>query len=177
MKFALFILPSWPEPEARYQSRIFDEAVEQIQYAEELGFDSVWLAEHHFTRFGICPLAPPFAHHVAAKTKTIRVGTRPTAVGLTPTVTFTWPWAQWSGWTSTSGRYSPFVRQCHAGWGQVSGLPLHSFLRRGFCGLQPGRPPFSTEEDEVRGGEQKGHFGPNGNVGVTVPFKSKTPAV
>ena len=45
--------------------------------------------------------------------------TRPTAVGLTPTVTFTWPWAQWSGWTSTSGRDSPFVRQCHAGWGQV----------------------------------------------------------
>ena len=75
MKFTLFILPSWPEPEAKHQSHIFGEAVEQIQYAEELGFDSVWLAEHHFTRFGICPLALPFAHHVAAKTKTIRVGT------------------------------------------------------------------------------------------------------
>jgi alkanesulfonate monooxygenase SsuD/methylene tetrahydromethanopterin reductase-like flavin-dependent oxidoreductase (luciferase family) len=75
MKFALFILPSWPDRETSHQSRIFGEAVEQIQYAEDLGFDSVWLAEHHFTRFGICPLALPFAHHVAAKTKTIRVGT------------------------------------------------------------------------------------------------------
>jgi alkanesulfonate monooxygenase SsuD/methylene tetrahydromethanopterin reductase-like flavin-dependent oxidoreductase (luciferase family) len=34
------------------------EAVEQIQYAEELGFDAVWLAEHHFTRFGTCPSLP-----------------------------------------------------------------------------------------------------------------------
>ncbi len=75
MKFSLFILPSWPEQETHHQSRIFQEAVEQIQYAEELGFDSVWLAEHHFTRFGICPLALTFAHYVAAKTRTIRIGT------------------------------------------------------------------------------------------------------
>jgi len=75
MKFGLFILPSWPEQETSQQSRRFHEAVEQIQYAEELGFDSVWLAEHHFTRFGIVPLALSFAHYVAAKTKKIRVGT------------------------------------------------------------------------------------------------------
>jgi alkanesulfonate monooxygenase SsuD/methylene tetrahydromethanopterin reductase-like flavin-dependent oxidoreductase (luciferase family) len=75
MKFGLFILPSWPEPEPYHQSRIFAEAVEQIQYAEELGFDAVWLAEHHFTRFGIIPLALTFAYYVAAKTKTIRIGT------------------------------------------------------------------------------------------------------
>jgi alkanesulfonate monooxygenase SsuD/methylene tetrahydromethanopterin reductase-like flavin-dependent oxidoreductase (luciferase family) len=75
MKFSLFILPSWPEEDPSHQSRIFAEAVEQIQYAEELGFDSVWLAEHHFTRFGICPVALSFAYYVAAKTRTIRVGT------------------------------------------------------------------------------------------------------
>jgi alkanesulfonate monooxygenase SsuD/methylene tetrahydromethanopterin reductase-like flavin-dependent oxidoreductase (luciferase family) len=75
MKFSLFILPSWPEQEASHQSRIFAEAVEQIQYAEELGFDSVWLAEHHFSRFGICPLALSFAYYVAARTRTIRIGT------------------------------------------------------------------------------------------------------
>ena len=75
MKFSLFILPSWPEAEPAHQSRIFHEAVEQIQYAEELGFDAVWLAEHHFTRFGIVPSAIPFATYVAARTKKIRIGT------------------------------------------------------------------------------------------------------
>src|SRR5215472_14925235 len=75
MKFGIFILPSWPEAETSQQGRIYQEAVEQIQYAEELGFDAVWLAEHHFTRFGIVPSAIPFATYVAAHTKTIRIGT------------------------------------------------------------------------------------------------------
>jgi alkanesulfonate monooxygenase SsuD/methylene tetrahydromethanopterin reductase-like flavin-dependent oxidoreductase (luciferase family) len=75
MKFGIFILPSWPEAETSHQGRIYQEAVEQIQYAEELGFDAVWLAEHHFTRFGIIPSAIPFATYVAARTKTIRIGT------------------------------------------------------------------------------------------------------
>src|SRR5574341_208298 len=75
MKFGLFILPSWPDAETAHQGRIFHEAVEQIQYAEELGFDAVWLAEHHFTRFGVVPSALPFATYVAARTSKIRIGT------------------------------------------------------------------------------------------------------
>ena len=55
MKFALFLLGSWTEPDASEQSRIFGEMMEQIEYAEELGFDSVWIAEHHSSRYGICP--------------------------------------------------------------------------------------------------------------------------
>ena len=49
--------------------------MEQAQYAEELGFDSVWLAEHHFCRYGIVPNAIPMAMYVAARTKRIRIGT------------------------------------------------------------------------------------------------------
>ena len=52
MKFALFLLGSWTEPEVGAQSRIFDEMVEQAEYAEELGFDSIWIAEHHSSRYG-----------------------------------------------------------------------------------------------------------------------------
>src|SRR4029450_1378875 len=75
MKFGIFILPSWPEAETSHQGRIYQEAVEQIQYAEELGFDAVWLAEHHFNPFGIISSARPFATYVAAHTKPIRIGT------------------------------------------------------------------------------------------------------
>ena len=45
MKFALFLLGSWTEPEVDAQSRIFGEMLEQVEYAEELGFDSMWIAE------------------------------------------------------------------------------------------------------------------------------------
>ena len=74
MKFALFILASWTEKDASAQSRIYGEAVEQIQYAEELGFDSVWIAEHHSSRYGIFPSLMPILTYVAAKTKKIRIG-------------------------------------------------------------------------------------------------------
>ena len=74
MKFALFLLGSWTEPEATAQSRIFGEMLEQAEYAEELGFDSIWIAEHHSSRYGICPSLMPLLSHIAARTKKIRIG-------------------------------------------------------------------------------------------------------
>jgi len=74
MKFALFILASWAEKDTNAQSRIYGEALEQIQYAEEVGFDSVWIAEHHSSRYGIFPSLMPILTYVAARTKTIRIG-------------------------------------------------------------------------------------------------------
>ncbi len=75
MKFGLFILPSWPEESPGEQGRVLGEAVEQIQLAEDLGFDSVWLAEHHFYRYGIVPNSVTMGLYVAAKTKRIRIAT------------------------------------------------------------------------------------------------------
>ena len=74
MKFSLFLLGSWTEEETDAQSRIFGEMLEQIEYAEELGFDSIWIAEHHSSRYGICPSLLPLLGHVAARTKKIRIG-------------------------------------------------------------------------------------------------------
>ena len=74
MKFALFLLGSWTEPEADAQSRIFGEMLEQVEYAEELGFDSIWIAEHHSSRYGICPSLMPLLTHIAGRTKKIRIG-------------------------------------------------------------------------------------------------------
>ncbi|ETW97663.1 MAG: hypothetical protein ETSY1_21745 [Candidatus Entotheonella factor] len=74
MKFALFILASWTENDAAHQSRIYAEALEQVRYAEELGFDSAWIAEHHSSRYGIFPSLMPILSHIAAQTTTIRLG-------------------------------------------------------------------------------------------------------
>ncbi len=74
MKFALFVLASWTEKDPVHQSRIYGEVLEQVQYAEELGFDSVWIAEHHSSRYGIFPSLMPILSHIAAQTKTIRLG-------------------------------------------------------------------------------------------------------
>lgn len=73
MKFAFFTHVPWPE--GTEPARIIAETTEQIQYAEELGFVSAWLAEHHFTRYSMVPSSLILATHIAAHTKTIRVGT------------------------------------------------------------------------------------------------------
>lgn len=51
-------------------------ATEQIQHAERLGFDSAWIAQHHFhEKEGGLPAPLVFLAHVAAHTRTIRLGT------------------------------------------------------------------------------------------------------
>lgn len=43
--------------------------------AESAGFDSVWVAEHHFMSYGLCPAALTLAGHLLGRTTRISVGT------------------------------------------------------------------------------------------------------
>jgi alkanesulfonate monooxygenase SsuD/methylene tetrahydromethanopterin reductase-like flavin-dependent oxidoreductase (luciferase family) len=43
--------------------------------AEEAGFDDVWVAEHHFTSYGICPSAITLAGYLLGTTRRVAVGT------------------------------------------------------------------------------------------------------
>jgi alkanesulfonate monooxygenase SsuD/methylene tetrahydromethanopterin reductase-like flavin-dependent oxidoreductase (luciferase family) len=57
------------------QAEAFEESFNQVQAAEELGMDSVWLAEHHFSP-DRSVLASPLviASAIAARTSRIRIG-------------------------------------------------------------------------------------------------------
>ncbi|GAB3884721.1 hypothetical protein GCM10029964_046180 [Kibdelosporangium lantanae] len=50
-------------------------ATDAVGWAEEAGFDDVWIAEHHFMSYGVCPSAITFAAHALARTSRITVGT------------------------------------------------------------------------------------------------------
>jgi len=49
--------------------------LEEISVADEMGFDSVWLTEHHFLADGYCPSLLVTAAAIAVRTKKIRIGT------------------------------------------------------------------------------------------------------
>jgi len=73
VKFGLLTLfDHYPEDcsEEQYYRNFFDE----VNLAEELGFDSIWLGEHHFCRY-ICPAPQIVAAAVAQRTKRLRIGT------------------------------------------------------------------------------------------------------
>ena len=50
---------------------LYRRTLDHISYAEELGFDTVWLTEHHFVDDGYSPSAMPIAAAVATRTKRV----------------------------------------------------------------------------------------------------------
>jgi alkanesulfonate monooxygenase SsuD/methylene tetrahydromethanopterin reductase-like flavin-dependent oxidoreductase (luciferase family) len=64
-----------PEPWHRPEPELYRAILEQIVRAEELGYDHVWLTEHHFTDDGYNPSLLPTAAAIAARTSRIRIGT------------------------------------------------------------------------------------------------------
>ncbi|MFF8597597.1 LLM class flavin-dependent oxidoreductase [Streptomyces sp. NPDC015232] len=65
------------------QGEALHRAVRSAEVAEEAGLDSVWLAEHHFVPYGVCPSAVTLAALLLGRTRRIRVGT---AVSVLPSV-------------------------------------------------------------------------------------------
>ena len=76
MEFGL-LLTSHPDPKSEpyphqaIHARVTQEVIE----AEQLGFDSVWIAEHHFSnKYGILPDPFSYLSYLAAKTTKIKLG-------------------------------------------------------------------------------------------------------
>jgi len=55
--------------------RVLRDTLEEIRFADELGFDSAWLAEHHFSRYGILGNPLLLGAAIAEVTERIRIGT------------------------------------------------------------------------------------------------------
>ena len=78
MKFGLFYELSVPRPWTRESERtVYNNALEQVKLADELGFDQVWAVEHHFLEeYSHCSAPELFLTACAMVTKNIRVGAR-----------------------------------------------------------------------------------------------------
>jgi alkanesulfonate monooxygenase SsuD/methylene tetrahydromethanopterin reductase-like flavin-dependent oxidoreductase (luciferase family) len=76
MKFGIFYEHQLPRPwDDRSEHRILQEALEQIELADRMGFDVVWEVEHHFLEEYSHSSAPEvFLAAVSQRTKDIRLG-------------------------------------------------------------------------------------------------------
>ena len=72
MKFSNFLFPQAETPERDEQ--VIDETLAEARLCDELGMETLWLAEHHFD--GNCAYVDPvsFAAALAVATKQIRIG-------------------------------------------------------------------------------------------------------
>jgi alkanesulfonate monooxygenase SsuD/methylene tetrahydromethanopterin reductase-like flavin-dependent oxidoreductase (luciferase family) len=76
MKFGIFIDLQLPRPwQEGDESRLFQEALEQVELADRLGIDNVWVQEHHFLEEYSHSSAPEvFLAACSQRTKNIRLG-------------------------------------------------------------------------------------------------------
>src|SRR5919198_1996271 len=59
----------------RLPAQIISEELDQMVLSEALGFDSVWLTEHHFSDYGLSAAPSVLAATVAARTSRCSIGT------------------------------------------------------------------------------------------------------
>src|SRR3989442_10875864 len=74
MKFGLYSSIASP-PRGEHIDRSIDEAIAEAQLAESVGFHSCFFGEHHQDKDGFLPSPLIVATAVAARTRTLRVGT------------------------------------------------------------------------------------------------------
>lgn len=78
--FGLITCQAHPD-DSRSEAERYRDAIEYAVAAERLGFDSVWVSEHHFVDDGYMPSVLPMCAAIAARTSQITIGT---AVVLVP---------------------------------------------------------------------------------------------
>ncbi len=74
MKVGVLQFFSWPDRKVPLAS-VYEMALERIRIMDQTGYDCVWLAEHHFTGYSVCPSVHMMGVQAAAITKKLRIGT------------------------------------------------------------------------------------------------------
>src|SRR5436189_163988 len=81
MKLSMFsVVDHYPEG-ARDLRQLYSEVIDQAILADRIGFDTVWLAEHHFIDYGVVPNPAVMLAHIAARTRRVKLGP---AISLLP---------------------------------------------------------------------------------------------
>lgn len=75
MRFGTFSVADHHPQLGRTPRQFYAEIIEQAQWAESLGYESFWIAEHHFHHYGIVPAPAVFLTAIAQQTQTLRLGT------------------------------------------------------------------------------------------------------
>ena len=74
MKFGVLQFFSWPGRRVPLAT-VYERAFQRREIMDKTGYDAVWLAEHHFSTYSVCPLVHLMGTHIAARTENLRVGT------------------------------------------------------------------------------------------------------
>ena len=73
MKVGILQFFSWPERRVALPT-VYERALQRIEIMDHAGYDAVWLTEHHFSDYSVCPSIPVMGAYAAARTSRLRIG-------------------------------------------------------------------------------------------------------
>jgi alkanesulfonate monooxygenase SsuD/methylene tetrahydromethanopterin reductase-like flavin-dependent oxidoreductase (luciferase family) len=73
VKFGVLQFFSWPERRVALPT-VYARALQRVEIMDRAGYDAVWLAEHHFSTYSVCPSVHMMGVEVANKTERLRIG-------------------------------------------------------------------------------------------------------
>lgn len=74
MKVGVLQFFAWAERRVELAT-VYARALQRVEVMDQAGYDAVWLAEHHFNAFSVCPSIHMMGALVAARTRRLRIGT------------------------------------------------------------------------------------------------------
>jgi alkanesulfonate monooxygenase SsuD/methylene tetrahydromethanopterin reductase-like flavin-dependent oxidoreductase (luciferase family) len=73
MKFGILQFFSWPERRVALPT-VYQRALQRIEIMDQTGYDAVWLTEHHFSDYSVCPSIPVMGRTRRPVRKLLRIG-------------------------------------------------------------------------------------------------------
>ena len=80
MDYGLFTMPSHPPERKLFDGHQWD--LQQLRWADELGFSEAWIGEHHFNSLGVLSCPDLVLSYIAARTRRIRLAPAVTVLPL-----------------------------------------------------------------------------------------------
>jgi alkanesulfonate monooxygenase SsuD/methylene tetrahydromethanopterin reductase-like flavin-dependent oxidoreductase (luciferase family) len=74
VRFSIFSVTDHYPDQPRGIARFYDQLLDEVELAEELGFEAFFIAEHHFHEYGIVPCPPALLGAAVARTSRIGLG-------------------------------------------------------------------------------------------------------
>src|SRR6266852_6565834 len=94
MEFGYFTLSdNHYENNRRSANQVVTDILDEAVYAEEVGLNSAWIGEHHFSSLGVLSCPDLVLAHVAARTKRIRLAPAVTVLPLHHPIRVAEQWA------------------------------------------------------------------------------------
>ena len=75
MRISIFSVQDHYPARERTVAQLYSEVIAQAELAESLGYDTFWVAEHHFHEYGVVPNPAVMLAALAQRTTTLKLGT------------------------------------------------------------------------------------------------------